>query len=63
MHETNESQFCLERIAKNSHVLDDDFNGTVNFLKIRTLYSVLFWLKFCFLCSSFLKYLVEWQTV
>ena len=36
---------------------------TVNFLKFRTLYSILFWLKFCFLCSSFFKYLVEWQTV
>ena len=36
---------------------------TVNFLKFRTLYSILFWLKICFLCSSFFKYLVEWQTV
>ena len=38
-------------------------NNTVNFQKFRTLYSILFWLKFCFLCSSFFKYLVEWQTV
>ena len=36
---------------------------TINFLKFRTLYSILFWLKFCFLCSGFFKYLVEWQTV
>ena len=37
--------------------------NTVNVLKFRTLYSILFWPKFCFLCSYFLKYLVEWQTV
>ena len=36
---------------------------TVNVLKIRTLYSILFLPKFCFLCSCFLKYLVERQTV
>ena len=36
---------------------------TVNVLKFRTLYSLLFWPKFCFLCTCFLKYLVEWQTV
>ena len=35
----------------------------VNVLKFRTLYSRLFWPKFCFWCSCFLKYLVEWQTV
>ena len=35
----------------------------VNVLKFWTLYSVPFWPKFCFLCSCFLKYLVEWQTV
>ena len=37
--------------------------STVNFLKFRTLYSILFWLNFCFFCISFFKYLVEWQTV
>ena len=36
---------------------------TLNVLKFRTLCSILFWSKFCFLCSCFLKYLVEWQTV
>ena len=35
----------------------------VNVLKFRTLYSLLFWPKLCFLCTCFLKYLVEWQTV
>ena len=35
----------------------------VNVLKFWTLYSILFWLKCCFLCSCFLKCLVEWQTV
>ena len=37
--------------------------GTVNFLKFRTLYFILFWPKFCFLHSCFLKYFMEWQTV
>ena len=35
----------------------------VNVLKFRTLYSILFWPKFSFLCSCFLNYLVERQTV
>ena len=35
----------------------------VNVLKFRILYSILFWSKFCFLWTCFLKYLVEWQTV
>ena len=43
-----------------NHAIED---VTVNFLKFRTLYSIFFWLKFCFLCSGFFKYLVEWQTV
>ena len=39
-------------------------NGnTVTVLKFRTLYSILFRLKFCFLCICLLKCLVEWQTV
>ena len=37
--------------------------GTVNVLKCQMLYSILFWLKFCFLCIFLLKCLVEWQTV
>ena len=37
--------------------------STVNVLKFRTLYSVLFWPKLCFLCTCFLKYLVEWHSV
>ena len=36
---------------------------TINVLKFWTLYFILFWPKLCFLCSSFVKYLVEWQTV
>ena len=39
---------------------------TVNVLKFKTLYSILFWPKFYFLCSCFLNifnYLVEWQIV
>ena len=36
---------------------------TVNDLKFQTLYSILFWLKFCFLNSCFLKYFVDWQTM
>ena len=39
------------------------YTVTVNVLKFRTLYSLLFWPKLCFLCTCFLKYLVEWQTV
>ena len=35
----------------------------VNVLKFRTLYSILFWPKFSFLCSCFLNYFVERQTV
>ena len=36
----------------------------VNVLKCPLFYTFLLFLsKFCFLCSSFLKYLVEWQTV
>ena len=34
---------------------------TVNVLKFQTLNSILFWPKFCILCSSFLKYLVGKQ--
>ena len=34
---------------------------TVNFLKFRKLYSILFLSKFCFY-SCFLSYLVKWQT-
>ena len=35
-----------------------------NVLKFQTLYSILFWPNFFFiLCHSFMKYLVEWQTV
>ena len=37
--------------------------STINVLKFQTLYSILFWPKFCFVCSCLLKYLVEWQTV
>ena len=37
--------------------------GMVNVLKFLTLYSLLFWSKFCFLCTCLLKYLVEWQTM
>ena len=37
--------------------------STVNALKFQTLYSLLFWPKLCFLCTCFLKYLVEWQTM
>ena len=37
--------------------------NTVNVLKFWALYSLLFWPKFCFSCTGFLKYLVEWQTV
>ena len=37
--------------------------STVNVLNFPTLYSILFWPKFCCLCSCFLKYLVEWQAV
>ena len=36
---------------------------TLNVLKFQTLYSILIWHKFCFLCSPFLQFLVEWQTV
>ena len=36
---------------------------SLNVLKFRTLYSIHFLPKFYFLCSWFLKYLVEWQTV
>ena len=36
---------------------------TVNVVKFQTLYFVLLRPKFCFLCSCFLKYLLEWQTV
>ena len=35
----------------------------VNVLKFQTLFHTFFLLKFCLLSSSFLKYLVEWQTV
>ena len=35
----------------------------VNVLQFQTLYFILFWPKFCFLCSSFVTYLVEWQGV
>ena len=35
-----------------------DTRTMVNVLKFRTLYSIPFWPKFCFLCSCFLKYLV-----
>ena len=34
----------------------------VNALNFRTLFET-FWPKVCFLCSCFLKYLVEWQAV
>ena len=30
---------------------------------LNTLYSILSWPKFCFLCSCVIEYLVEWQTV
>ena len=36
---------------------------TVNVLKFQTLYSISFWPKVCFLCTCFLQFLVEWQTV
>ena len=39
------------------------YTGKVNVLKFRTLYCKHFWPSFCFLCSCFFKYLVEWQTV
>ena len=42
---------------------EERFVVTVNVLKFRTLYSILFQPKFCFLCSCFLRYLIEWQTV
>ena len=32
---------------------------TVNVLKFQTLYSVLIWPKFCFLCNYFLKHLAD----
>ena len=35
---------------------------TANVLKFRTLDSIFFWPKISFLCSCFLKYLVECQT-
>ena len=39
--------------------LDNDYyNITVNVLKLGTLYSTLFRPEFCFLCNSFLKYLI-----
>ena len=38
-------------------------SNTVNVLNFRTFYSILFWPKFCFLCSCVLEYSVEWQTV
>ena len=31
--------------------------GMVHVIKFQTLYSILFWSKFCFLCSFFLKIL------
>ena len=37
--------------------------GMVNVLKFQTLYSILLCLNFAFVCSCFLKYLVEQQTV
>ena len=37
--------------------------NTVNVLKFRTLNSILFWLKFCFLCICLSKCLLEWLTV
>ena len=39
------------------------WGSRVDVLKFQTLYSFLFWPKFCFLCSRFFKYLMEWQTV
>ena len=36
---------------------------TVNVLKFQTLYPILSWPKFCFICNCFLKYLVERQSV
>ena len=45
------------------HESIDTITPTVNVLKFQTLYSYYFWLKVCFLCSCFLKHLVEWQTV
>ena len=35
---------------------------TVNSLKFRTLYSILFWPKFCFICICCLKYLVSFKS-
>ena len=35
----------------------------VNVLKFRKLYFKLVWTKFYFLCSCFLEFIVEWQTV
>ena len=40
----------------------DTASATVNVLKFWTLYSIFFSLNFAFLCSCFIKYLVEWQS-
>ena len=34
-----------------------------NILKFLSLYSILIWPKFCFLCSCYVNYLVKWQIV
>ena len=58
---------CLHGETRNIYVdtclIYSFASSTVNVLKFQTLYSLLFWPKFCFLCTCFLKYLVEWQTV
>ena len=43
--------------------LKSNLGNMVNVLKFRTLYSLLFWPKFYFLRTCYLKYLVELQTV
>ena len=53
-----------DKYGKELRYLNTQCNySMVNVLKFLTLYSILSWLKFCFLCSCFLKYLVEWQTM
>ena len=63
MYETESKCF---RLQYNESQLKGNQTETlvqVNILKFQTLYSILFWPKFCILCNCFLKYFVEWQTV
>ena len=57
------NKLILKYDHKMWHLTACKISVTVNVLKFRTLYSLLFWPKFCLLCTCFLKYLVEWQTV